>query len=84
MKSATVYEAVGCRHCTHGYKGRTGIYEVVPISSAMSQLIMRNGNSMDFDRLARQEGHPDLRRSGLLKVMQGITSLTEINRVTKD
>ncbi len=84
VKSATVYEAVGCRHCTHGYKGRTGIYEVVPISSAMSQLIMRNGNSMDFDRLARQEGHPDLRRSGLLKVMQGVTSLTEINRVTKD
>ncbi|PMR73524.1 type IV-A pilus assembly ATPase PilB [Billgrantia endophytica] len=81
---ATVYEAVGCMHCTHGYKGRVGIYEVVPISGAMSQLIMRNGNSMDFDKQARQEGHPDLRRSSLLKVMQGITSLTEINRVTKD
>ncbi|MCE8014948.1 type IV-A pilus assembly ATPase PilB [Halomonas sp. MCCC 1A17488] len=84
VNSATVYEAVGCKHCTHGYKGRVGIYEVVPISNAMSQLIMRNGNSMDFDSLARQEGHPDLRRSGLLKVMQGITSLTEVNRVTKD
>ncbi|WP_104203731.1 type IV-A pilus assembly ATPase PilB [Billgrantia saliphila] len=82
--SATVYEPVGCKHCTHGYKGRVGIYEVVPISDSMSQLIMRNGNAMDFDRLAREEGQPDLRRSGLLKVMQGITSLTEINRVTKD
>ncbi|MDX5433538.1 MAG: Flp pilus assembly complex ATPase component TadA, partial [Halomonas sp.] len=84
VDSATVFEAVGCKQCTHGYQGRVGIYEVVPISSAMSQLIMRNGNSMDFDRLAREEGHPDLRRSGLLKVMQGITSLTEVNRVTKD
>ncbi|WP_163557499.1 type IV-A pilus assembly ATPase PilB [Halomonas sp. NO4] len=84
VESATVFEAVGCQHCTQGYKGRVGIYEVVPISSAMSQLIMRQGNSIDFDQLARQEGHPDLRRSGLLKVMQGVTSLTEINRVTKD
>ncbi|RCV89393.1 type IV-A pilus assembly ATPase PilB [Halomonas sp. PYC7W] len=82
--TATVYEAVGCMHCTHGYKGRVGIYEVVPVSTEMSQLIMRQGNAMDFDQLARQEGHPDLRRSGLLKVMQGITSLTEVNRVTKD
>ncbi|MBA2778964.1 type IV-A pilus assembly ATPase PilB [Billgrantia kenyensis] len=84
VDSATVFEAVGCKHCTHGYKGRVGIYEVVPISNKMSQLIMRNGNSMDFDQLAREEGHPDLRRSGLLKVMQGVTSLTEVNRVTKD
>ncbi|MCG6657010.1 type IV-A pilus assembly ATPase PilB [Halomonas campisalis] len=84
VKEATVFEPVGCMHCTHGYKGRVGIYEVVPISEAMSQLIMRNGNSMDFDRQAREEGHPDLRRSGLLKVMQGITSLTEVNRITKD
>ena len=84
VNSATVYEAVGCKQCTHGYKGRVGIYEVVPISDDMSQLIMRNGNSLEFDRLAREEGYPDLRRSGLSKVMQGITSLTEVNRVTKD
>jgi type IV pilus assembly protein PilB len=61
-----------------------GVYEVVPISSNMSQMIMKQGNSLDFDRIAREEGHPDLRRSGLLKVMQGLTSLSEINRVTKD
>nr|WP_229843094.1 type IV-A pilus assembly ATPase PilB [Halomonas urumqiensis] len=84
VESATIFEAVGCKHCTQGYKGRVGIYEVVPISDAMSQLIMKRGNSMDFDIQARQEGHPDLRRSGLLKAMQGITSLTEVNRITKD
>jgi len=84
VASATVYEPVGCQHCTQGFKGRVGIYEVVPISDAMSQLIMTDGNSRDFDAQARQEGHPDLRRSGILKVMQGLTSLTEVNRVTKD
>jgi len=84
IDQATIFEPVGCKHCTKGFKGRVGIYEVVPISHAMSQLIMKNGNAMEFDRLARQEGHPDLRRSGLVKAMQGMTSLAEINRVTKD
>jgi len=84
IHQATLFEPVGCKHCTKGFKGRLGIYEVVPISHAMSQLIMKNGNSMDFHELARQEGHPDLRRSGLVKAMQGLTSLAEINRVTKD
>ncbi|WP_254277807.1 type IV-A pilus assembly ATPase PilB [Halomonas sp. 3H] len=84
IANATIFEPVGCRQCTKGFKGRVGIYEVVPISEAMSNLIMKQGNSMDFDELARREGHPDLRRSGLLKAMQGVTSLAEINRVTKD
>ncbi len=84
VAQATIFEPVGCKHCTKGFKGRVGIYEVVPISEAMSSLIMKQGNSMDFDALAREEGHPDLRRSGLLKAMQGVTSLTEVNRVTKD
>ncbi|MFC2993603.1 type IV-A pilus assembly ATPase PilB [Halomonas tibetensis] len=84
INQATFFEPVGCKHCTKGFKGRVGIYEVVPISHAMSQLIMKNGNSMDFHELARKEGHPDLRRSGLVKAMQGVTSLAEINRVTKD
>ncbi|GEK73650.1 MULTISPECIES: type IV-A pilus assembly ATPase PilB [Halomonas] len=84
VQSATIYEPVGCQHCTQGFKGRVGIYEVVPISEAMSQLIMTHGNAMDFDTQAREEGHPDLRRSGLFKVMQGMTSLAEVNRVTKD
>ncbi|SDO94777.1 type IV pilus assembly protein PilB [Halomonas shengliensis] len=84
IAGATIFEPVGCKHCTKGFKGRVGIYEVVPISNAMSQLIMKNGNSMDFDAQAREEGHPDLRRSGLLKAMQGVTSLAEVFRVTKD
>ncbi|MGM0926548.1 MAG: type IV-A pilus assembly ATPase PilB [Pseudomonadota bacterium] len=84
IAGATIFEPVGCKHCTKGFKGRVGIYEVVPISNAMSQLIMRNGNSMDFDTQAREEGHPDLRRSALLKAMQGVTSLAEVFRVTKD
>ncbi|MGM0986185.1 MAG: type IV-A pilus assembly ATPase PilB [Pseudomonadota bacterium] len=84
VADATIHEPVGCKHCTQGFKGRVGIYEVVPISDAMSHLIMTEGNARDFDAQARREGHPDLRRSGLLKVMQGLTSLTEVNRVTKD
>ncbi|MBB3229731.1 type IV-A pilus assembly ATPase PilB [Halomonas stenophila] len=84
VEQATIFEPVGCKHCTQGFKGRVGIYEVVPITTAMSQLIMKQGNSMDFATQAREEGHPDLRRSGLLKVMQGLTSLVEVNRVTKD
>ncbi|WP_280551854.1 type IV-A pilus assembly ATPase PilB [Halomonas sp. 25-S5] len=84
VASSTIFEPVGCKHCTQGFKGRVGIYEVVPISNDMSHLIMTEGNSRDFDQLARKEGHPDLRRSGLLKVMQGLTSLAEVNRVTKD
>ncbi|WP_136255175.1 type IV-A pilus assembly ATPase PilB [Onishia niordana] len=84
IQQATIYHPVGCRHCTLGYKGRVGIYEVVPISESMSQLIMRNGNAIELDHQARNEGHPDLRRSGLLKVMQGMTSLEEINRIIRD
>ncbi|TDA95484.1 type IV-A pilus assembly ATPase PilB [Halomonas marinisediminis] len=84
IATATIFEPVGCKHCTKGFKGRVGIYEVVPISNAMSHLIMKSGDSLDFDRQARQEGHPDLRRSALLKAMQGVTSLAEVFRVTKD
>lgn len=84
LQDATIYQPVGCRQCTLGYKGRVGIYEVVPISDEISQLIMQEGNSLELDDMARREGHPDLRRSGLLKVLNGMTSLEEINRVTKD
>ncbi|MFB9867864.1 type IV-A pilus assembly ATPase PilB [Vreelandella sulfidaeris] len=84
IQQATLYKAVGCKHCTHGYKGRIGIYEVVPITEAMRQLIMRDANAIDIHHQARKEGYPSLHRSGLLKVMQGITSLEEINRVSKE
>ncbi|WP_459077062.1 type IV-A pilus assembly ATPase PilB [Halomonas sp. B23F22_20] len=84
VDGAALFEPVGCQHCTQGFKGRVGIYEVVPVSEAMSRLIMTHGNAMDFDAQAREEGHPDLRRSGLMKVIQGVTSLAEVNRVTTD
>lgn len=81
LETLTLYEPVGCRRCTKGFKGRLGIYEVVPISEAMSELIMRNGSSLDFDQQARREGYPDLRQSGLAAVRAGDTSLAEINRI---
>ena len=79
-----VYEAVGCEHCNNGYKGRVGIYQVLPISEAMRALILRGGNAMEMADLAKSEGINDLRASGLLKIKQGITSLEEIDRVTKE
>ncbi len=76
---------VGCDECRgSGYKGRVGIYEVMPITDAMVRLIMSGGNAMDIADLARQEGMVDLRRAGLLKVKRGLTSLTEIEAVTNE
>ncbi|QGT77673.1 type IV-A pilus assembly ATPase PilB [Guyparkeria halophila] len=80
----TIYKAVGCDQCTNGYKGRVGIYQVMPVSEAMGRIIMEGGNAMDIADQARKEGIDDLRRSGLKKVLAGVTSLEEINRVTKD
>lgn len=80
----TVYKAVGCDQCTQGYKGRVGIYQVLPISEKMKQIILSNGNAEQLAQCAADEGIPDLRRSGLEKVKQGVTSLEEINRVTVD
>lgn len=79
-----IFEPVGCEHCNGGYKGRQGIYEVVRNTKALQQLIMESGNSIDISAQMRRDGFPDLRTSGLRKVMQGVTSLAEINRVTKD
>ena len=76
---------VGCDHCKGtGYKGRTGVYEVMPITDDMRQLIMRNGNSLDIAEQAQREGVRNLRQSGLLKVKAGITSLEEIEAVTNE
>lgn len=80
----TVYKPVGCSSCNGGYKGRVGIYQVMKISDEMGRIMMEGGNAMDLADQARKEGIPDLRQSGLKKVMDGITSLDEINRVTKD
>src|SRR5947208_10019956 len=79
------YSHVGCDHCKGtGYKGRLGIYEVMPITDEMRQLIMRNGNALDIAVQAEKEGVRTLRGSGLLKVKAGVTSLEEIEAVTNE
>ncbi len=84
LADLTTYKAVGCERCTRGYKGRVGIFQVMRISSDMEKMILEGGNSMQLEALATTEGVATLRMSGLRKVKAGITSLEEINRVTKD
>ena len=80
----TLYEPKGCDNCHAGYKGRVGIYEVVKSTPALQKIIMQDANSMEIDAQMRKDGFNSLRTSGLLKVIQGVTSLAEVNRVTKD
>ena len=79
-----LFGPVGCENCNGGYKGRVGIYEVVKNTPALQRIIMEEGNSIDISVQMRKDGFNDLRTSALLKAMQGITSLEEVNRVTKD
>ncbi len=80
----TVFKPVGCPQCTKGYRGRTGIFQVMPVSEDIGRLIMEGGNAIQLAEQSRREGIHDLRASGLRKVKAGLTSLEEINRVTKD
>lgn len=77
-----LYKGVGCSECTGGYKGRVGIYEVIKISQDIASIIMEGGNSLDIAQQCQKEGYNNLRQSGILKAMNGVTSLEEINRVT--
>ncbi len=79
-----VFQAVGCSNCTDGYKGRTGIYEVMPISEEIGRTIMMGGSVLEIKEQATREGVWGLRQAGLNKVRMGLTSLDEINRVTVD
>lgn len=72
----------GCQHCVEGFKGRIGIYEVVPITAPMSQIIMDGGNSIQLNNEARKEGFPSLRDAALIKAAQGLISLEEAYRLT--
>ncbi|WP_462328637.1 type IV-A pilus assembly ATPase PilB [Thiohalocapsa halophila] len=83
-EGVTVYKAVGCDRCVDGYKGRVGIFQVIKVSEEMGRLIMEGGNSIQLADQADKEGYADLRRAGLRKVKAGVTSLLELNRVTKD
>ncbi|QHJ89505.1 type IV-A pilus assembly ATPase PilB [Aequoribacter fuscus] len=84
LKGATIKKAVGCESCNHGYKGRTGIYEVVQITQTIARMILEGKNSMEIADEARKEGFHSLRTSALRKVSQGLISLEEANRVTVD
>ncbi|HEX7966384.1 MAG TPA: type IV-A pilus assembly ATPase PilB [Gammaproteobacteria bacterium] len=78
----TIYEPVGCDQCNEGYKGRTGVYQVMPVSEEMGKIIMAQGNAIQIAAQAEKEGVPDLRRSALTKVKRGDFGLAELNRVT--
>jgi type IV pilus assembly protein PilB len=78
----TIFGPKGCKTCNEGYKGRVGIFQVMEVSEAMGRIIMEGGNAMQIADQAANEGVLDLRRAGLNKVKDGMTSLEEINRVT--
>lgn len=79
-----IYKATGCKKCNGGYKGRVGIYQVMKISEEIGKIIMAGGNAIEIAKQAKDENIPDLRESALKKVAQGVMSLEEANRVTKD
>ena len=84
-KDWTMYRAVGCDACKgKGYKGRAGLYEVMPMTEKMKAVIMKGGTEVDIAKIAYEEGLCDLRRSGLLKVMQGVTTLEEVIATTNE
>lgn len=81
-KEWQAFQAVGCEKCNSGYKGRVGIYQVMPISEEMQKIILANGNALQIAKQAKLEGVDDLRRSGFLKIIQGSTSIEEVMSVT--
>jgi len=79
-----IYEAVGCDGCNEGYKGRVGIYQVMPMLEDIQKIVLKGGNALQIAEVAKAAGINDLRASAMLKVKNGFTSLAEIDRVTKD
>ncbi|OIH12060.1 type IV-A pilus assembly ATPase PilB [Acinetobacter baumannii] len=79
-----IYDPVGCASCNKGYKGRTGVYEVVKVNKEIAAIIMNDGNAIEIDEAAKASGYQSLRRSALDKVKSGHTSLQEVMRITVD
>jgi type IV pilus assembly protein PilB len=79
-----IFGPKGCDSCTDGYKGRVGIYQVLPVTEAIARIILAAGSAVDIGAQAAKEGVWDLRRSGLEKVRSGLTSLEEVNSVTTE
>ncbi len=84
LDDLTIYEPVGCNACTEGYKGRVGIYQVMPMTENIQKIILEGGNALQIAEKSEQEGVQNLRTSALNKVRAGIVGLAELNRVTKD
>ena len=85
LSQLEIYRAVGCPQCTHGYRGRVGLFEVLPVTDSIGRLMMTgSSNVMELEDQAKREGMVTLRESGLNKIRAGVSSLEEINRVTKD
>ncbi len=83
-KKFNLYKAVGCSNCTDGYKGRVGLFEVMPMTKELGRLIMSGGNPLDILTLAQEQGMLTIHQSGLGRIMDGITTIEEVNRVTID
>jgi type IV pilus assembly protein PilB len=84
LESIQLYEPVGCSGCNEGYKGRVGIYQVMPLSEEIAKIVLSGGNAINIAEAAARSGINDLRRSALIKARNGLISLAEMNRVTKD
>lgn len=84
LTGLTVYGPVGCDACNGGYKGRVGIYQVMPVTEEIGAIIMRGGNQLDIEKQAKKEGVPDLRQAGLMKVKAGVTSMEEVEAATNE
>jgi len=79
-----IYVPKGCSNCTDGYKGRVGIYQVLPVTESIARIILAGGSAVDIGVQAAKEGVWDLRRAGLEKVKAGLTSIDEVNSITVD
>ena len=84
QKNGTVYAPVGCAHCHKGFKGRTGIFQVMPVSAQMQELVLQDAGAQVLAQQARREGIASLRQAGLRKVLAGITSLDEVLAATRE
>ncbi|MCW8443596.1 type IV-A pilus assembly ATPase PilB [Fluoribacter gormanii] len=84
LEGIKLYKAGGCARCTSGYRGRIGLFEVLPMTKKLGQIIMAGGNSLEILKIAQEEGMITIYQSGLEKIKQGITTIEEVNRVTVD
>lgn len=84
IEGIRLYKSIGCEQCTNGYKGRVGLFEVLPMTKELGQLIMSGGNSLDILKMAEEGGMLTIYQSGLVKAKEGVTTIEEVNRVTVD